>query len=430
MKRAFTLMTITGINIVVIFIYQWYVVVALGAGPQSDSLFASMVLPQLLLNVVSGSLSFVLIPMLATTSEDGFKVEVSNFLTALGLLFAAIGVALFLTAHWWVPLTVPGFTPSGKAITVSLARIQLIGMFFTGVGAVPTAAYQGRHQFVYPAVAATVASAIALVFLFVALPRLGVSAAAWGLSLRAFLQFVLQCPIALPLRRPNWRDEKFRLALAKLRPLIFGTSYYKTDQLVDRLLVSMAPAGILSLLHLSQQMYAAGNQVFVTAIAAPAVPVLAGQAKQGDRDAFERKMMQTLKTLLVLGALAYALIIFPGYYVFALIFGHGKLLPSEIRELWLIMIAFGGFWMTGLSGQILSTSFFAMSDTSTPTKIGVIGFTIGIGLKIGGFMLFGVWGIAASTGLYMAFNSVVMYWILKKRLRTGFVSVATSGPAL
>ncbi|MGN6665857.1 MAG: lipid II flippase MurJ, partial [Trinickia sp.] len=63
------------------------------------------------------------------------------------------------------------------------------------------------------------------------------------------------------------------------------------------------------------------------------------------------------------------------------------------------------------------TSFFAMSDTKTPTKVGVIGFTIGIGLKIGGFMLMGVWGIAVGTGVYMLFNSIVMYWILRKRLR-------------
>jgi peptidoglycan biosynthesis protein MviN/MurJ (putative lipid II flippase) len=232
----------------------------------------------------------------------------------------------------------------------------------------------------------------------------------------------------LPLKWPNWRDEKFRAALAKLRPLIFGTSYYKTDQLVDRLLASMAPAGMLSLLHLSQQMYAAANQVMVTAIAAPAVPVMAGHASSADWVAFERKMMQTLKVLMLLGALVFVLIVFPGYYVFALIFGHGKLAQGEIRDLWLIMIAFGGFWMTGLSGQILSTAFFAMSDTNTPTKIGVIGFTIGIGLKIGGFLMFGVWGIAISTGIYMAFNSLVMYWILEKRLRAGFIPVVARGP--
>lgn len=427
MRRAFVLMAITGVNIVALFVYQWFVVVKLGAGPQSDAVFASMVLPQVLLNVVSGSLSFVLVPMLATANDERFSTEISNFLTALGILFGAVGLLLFVSVDVWVPLTVPGFSANGKEITESLARIQLIGMFFTGIGAVGTAAYQARHRFVYPATTTAVASICALVFLIFALPRMGVVAAAWGLSLRAFLQFALQCPILWPLRAPNWHDEKFRQTLKSLKPLVLGTSYYKTDQLVDRLLVSMAPAGVLSLLHLSQQMYAAANQVLVTAVAAPAVPVLARHAGEHDWRAFERKMMRTLCVLLGLGALVYALIAFPGYYVLGFVFGHGKLTQPEIRLLWLILLAFVGFWMTGLSGQILSTSFFAMSDTKTPTKIGVIGFTIGIGLKIGGFMLMGVWGIAMGTGIYMLFNSIVMYWILRKRLRasTGACIVAS-----
>lgn len=418
MRRAFVLMAITGVNIVALFVYQWFVVVKLGAGPQSDAVFASMVLPQVILNVVSGSLAFVLVPMLATAADERFHTEVSNFLAALGLLFGAVGLLLFVSVDVWVPLTVPGFSATGKEITESLARVQLIGMFFTGVGAVGTAAYQARHRFVYPATTTAVASICALVFLVFALPRFGVVAAAWGLSLRAFLQFALQCPIMWPVRAPNWRDAEFRQTLKSLKPLVLGTSYYKTDQLVDRLLVSMAPAGVLSLLHLSQQMYAAANQVLVTAVAAPAVPVLAAHASKRDWLAFERKMMRTLGILMALGVAVYALIAFPGYYVLGFVFGHGKLTQHEIQLLWLILLAYIGFWMTGLSGQILSTSFFAMSDTKTPTKIGVIGFTIGIGLKIGGFMLMGVWGIAAGTGVYMLFNSIAMYWILRKRLKS------------
>ena len=136
MRRAFVLMAITGVNIVALFVYQWFVVVKLGAGPQSDAVFASMVLPQVILNVVSGSLAFVLVPMLATTDDGRFHTEISNFLAALGMLFGAVGLLLFVSVDLWVPLTVPGFSANGKEITESLARVQLIGMFFTGVGAV------------------------------------------------------------------------------------------------------------------------------------------------------------------------------------------------------------------------------------------------------------------------------------------------------
>lgn len=416
MKRAFVLMAVTGVNIVSIFIYQWYVILKFGAGTQSDALFASMVLPQLLLNVISGSLAYVLIPMLATADHERFQTNASNFFTALAVIFCFAGFLLFAAADYWVPLTVPGFSESSRDLTVSLAKIQLLGMVCTGIGAVPTAAYQARHKFVYPAISAAISSILALIFLFVMLPYGGIHAAAWGMAMRTVFQLIFQIPVLFPLRRPVWRDPSFRQALAKLRPLILGTTYFKTDQLVDRLLVSMAPAGVLSLLHLSQQMYSAANQVVVTALAAPVVPVLAGYARENDWRAFERKMMRSLGILVAAGALIFAIIVFPGYYVFDLVFGRGRIAESEVRQLWLIMIALGGFWFAGLTGQILSTSFFAMSDTATPTKVGAVGFTLGIFLKVGGFLWIGVWGIALGTGLYMTFNSLVMYRILRARL--------------
>ncbi len=410
-------MVITTVNIVAVFVYQWYVLISLGAGSQSDALFASMVLPQLILNVISGSLSFVLVPMLATVADRDFDKLVASFLLAFGMVFAFVALVFFFTAHYWVPLTVPGFSIPLRANTVVLVQIQLIGMVFTGAGAVTTAAYQARHRFAFPASAGSCASLIALAFLLIALPRYGVRAAAWGLSLRAFLHFCFQLPIALPPTRPDFRDSKFRGGLAKLTPLVLGTTYYKTDQLVDRLLVSMAPVGTLSLLHLSQQVYAAASQVFGTAIVAPTIPIQAANAGRGDYLEFRRKLMLTLKILLLLGILVFAAIVFPGYYALKLIFGHGMFNVSEIRDLWLIMIALGAYWISGLSGQILAVSFYGMSDTRTPTKVGAIGFTLGIGLKIGGFFTLGVWGIAIGSGLYNIFNSVVMFWILNRRLK-------------
>lgn len=418
MRRAFVLMALTGLNIIAVFTYQWYVLFKVGPGEISDALFAAMVVPQLVLNVVSGSLSFVLVPMLSVTDRTKFDVGVSDFFVALSILFGCLALVLFVFAPYWVPLTVPGFSAETKLLTISLARIQLVGMFFTGIGAVLVAAYQSRHRFVYPASASAAASLCALLFLVLAWRDNDIRIAAWGLVSRPFLQFSFQLPIALPLRWPNWRNERFRQALAKLRPLIMGTIYYKTDQLVDRLLVSMAPAGVLSLLHLSQQMYSAGNQVLVAALDAPAVPALANHAVRREWHAFKARMMRTLQLLVLSGGIVFALIFYPGHYVLGFVFGHGKFSAGEIHELWLIMLALGGVWMTGLTGQILSSSFYAMSDTTTPTLIGAIGFTVGIGLKIAGFYLFGVIGVAIGSGIYMAGNSVASWIVLKRRLRT------------
>ena len=425
MKRVLVLMGLTSINILALFMYQWCVLTKVGPGEPTDALFAGMVVPQLILNVVSGSLSFVLVPMLSVSEDSAFRQSVSSFISALALIFGLLLVTLLLTAQWWVPLTVPGFSAEAKRLTIVLARIQLVGMFFTGIGSVMTAAYQAQRRFEYPLLTAAIASSLMLVWIIVELPRGGIVAAAWGLTIRPMVQFLLQSPIVFPIVRPDWSTPQFKKSIAKLRPLICGTIYYKTDQLVDRLLVSMAPAGVLSLLHLAQQIYSAGYQVIVTAIATPAVPALASKANEGNFYGFRDNVLRILKLLILIGIGTFIILLFPGKFVIGFMFGHGNFSSTDIRQLWLIMIAMGGFWISGLTGQILATGFYAMGDTTTPTYIGIIGFTIGIGLKIIGFYLYGVFGVAIATGIYMTLNSIAMFVYLNRSLSSKVAGIAT-----
>ena len=421
MRRALILMGLTGLNTVVVFAYQWFVVTRLGASIGTDALFAGMVVPQLVLSVVSGSLVFVLVPMLSVISEAQRGVAVSSFVAALAIVFGGLAAALWVLAPWWVPITLPGFSVEAIAQTIVLTRIQLVGMCFAGLATPLSAAYQARGRFVTPATCALVASTAALVIVVALLESWGVVAAAWGLSARHIIQFGLQLPAALPVVRPDFRHERVRDALRKLRPLIAGTTYYKTDQLLDRFLASMAPLGTLSLLHLAQQMYAAASQVLINAVAAPIVPRLSAHALAGRLDAFNRDMLKALKELFAWGCAVFLVVVLLGRPAFDLMFGFGVFDAQDVEQLWVIMLALGLVWFSGLAGHVFSTSFYAAADTLTPTRIGVIGFTVGIPLKVAGFYLYGVVGIALATGIFAAGNAFAMHLVLRNRIRNGSV---------
>jgi len=416
-RRALVLMGLTAINTAAVFAYQWFVVTQLGAGDRTDALFAGMVVPQLVLNVISGSLAFVLVPMLSVTDEKVRSSAVWSFAAALAAIFGILAVILWLLTPWWVPLTVPGFDATATEQTVALTRIQLLGMFFAGLAAPFNAAYQARQRFAYPALMAVIAALLALVFVVGLLGAGGIEMAAWGLTLRYFLMFVLQVPAGFPFSRPNFRSPGFQDSISKLKPLITGTIYYKTDQLLDRFLASMAPAGQLSILHLAQQIYAAASLVLVNALAAPAVPRLSKYAAARQAVEFKREIARSMASLVGCGAIMFLLVAFGGQQILAMAFEHGAFGPAEVDLLWTIMLALGLVWFAGLTGQVLSTSFYAAMDTSTPTRIGVIGFTLGIPLKVIGFYLFGVIGIAVATGLFAAGNAVAMYWMLRRKIR-------------
>jgi peptidoglycan biosynthesis protein MviN/MurJ (putative lipid II flippase) len=105
--------------------------------------------------------------------------------------------------------------------------------------------------------------------------------------------------------------------------------------------------------------------------------------------------------------------------------GRGAVTEANVGQLWLLMIALVGFPMGGAMGQILSATFYAKGNTVTPTKIGILGYTVGIVLKIMAFLTLGLIGIAIGTTLYYFLNVLLMYLLLEREL-TRELSIASS----
>lgn len=415
MKQAFQLSILSAANIGITFLFQWYVLVQLSPGVETDALFAGMTIPQLALAVISGSLMHVLVPLLTGESEERLRHDAWGFFVLIGGLFGLLAALLYAAAPWWVPLTVPGFDEAGQRLTVELTRIQLIGMVFAAVNGVQWAAYHARQQFLWAEFTPILASVFALLLLIWALPRFGVIAAAWISALRMAMQTLLLAPgMGIPVR-PDLKSAAIQQAWQRIKPLLLGTAYYKTDPLIDRFLLSAASSGSLSLYYLAQQIYGAASQVLNKAITSPLVPVLSMFHKAGDKAgflrAYHRKLLQVgaicLATLLILGLLGQALLTF--------LVGQGNVSANNVAELWWIMIWLGGMFIGGAMGQICSSSFYACGDTITPTRMSMITYTVYIPGKVMAFYFFGIAGLAVTTSVYYMANLSLQIYLLEKK---------------
>ena len=170
--------------------------------------------------------------------------------------------------------------------------------------------------------------------------------------------------------------------LRRTAPLTGGQVYYKSDALLDRLFASLAPPGILSLYHVSQQLYASASMVLNRAMVAPVVPQLSRLASLNESPSFTaqgpppsggdvqrdagRFGRAHPRRSPVAGA-------------------HLSAMGSSLRR---ASTTCGGcsFSCPGLARRdrrpILSTSFYAQGDTRTPTRVGIVGFTLAIGLEL------------------------------------------------
>lgn len=421
---AASLGSLAGVNILLTFLYQWYVLVTLGPGRQTDAFFAGMAVPQMFLAVVTGSMSQVLVPLLATEPESSFHREAWSFFQGVALIFSVLAILLYSTATVWVPWTVPGFDHETRSLTVLLVRIQLVGMVLVALNGVAWSTYHSRQKFLWAETSPILGTLCGFGVLLWGLPRFGIVVAAWAMVLRAGTQTVLLLPGMGRYRAPDWRTGTVKEAWRRLYPLLAGSTYYKTGDLVDRFLSSMAPAGQLSLLYFASQIYQAGNFVLSKALAAPMVPLLAKKASAGGWVSFSRIVKERVLWTLCITVAVFVSIVFAGVPVLSFFFGHGRFTAHEVMTLHWLLIALGGVWVGGALGQILSNSFYAQGNTRTPTRIGILGFTIGLGMKVAGFIYWGIIGIAVGTTLYYLLNAL----LLKVSLRQGLNRRISAGP--
>jgi putative peptidoglycan lipid II flippase len=417
------LASISATGILVNLAYQWYVLTRIGPGSHTDALFAGMMVPQLMLAIVAGSLNYVLVPLLATEDEGSRGRLAWTLFQGMAVFWASLAALLILLAPWWVPLIVPGFDQPTTRLAISLSQIQLVGLIFTGVAGVQAAAYQARHQFVTAEAGPLIAALVGFGFVVWGLPRMGIAAAAWATVIRSACQSAIQIRALGPYRLPA-RHPSLRLAWSRMVPLLSGASYYKADGFVDRLLASMGPSGTLSLYHLSLQLYSSAHIVLNRAVLAPAVPLLARSSSAGQWRDFTRVSGRRLRVMLMITLGLIPVLVLVGQPLLSAVLAHGQFSYTRIQELWWILLLLSGVWVGGAAGQVLSTSFYASGDTRTPTRIGVIGFTIAIVLKLIAFWYFGILGLAVAASLYYLGNTVALLLTLRRDLRRA-ASVAT-----
>lgn len=420
MKQSLTLACLAGANILLSLILQWYVITQFGVGIETDAFFAGMALPQLILSVVSSSFTHVLVPLLATESELTFRQDAWGFFLGISALFTTLALALFVTAAYWVPWLVPGFSQPAQMLTVSLTRIQLVSMIFTASVSVLWSVYHARNQFIWVELSTLLSNLIALALIVKLLAIYGIVAAAFVIVLRSGLQVLWLLPGLGRWQWPQWNSTAMREAWRRVRPLLVGTAYYRTDPLVDRFLASMAPAGGLSLLYIGQQIYGVANVIAEKAIATPLVPQLAVEAAAGRWPSFRRLYQKRLLMIAGLTAVGYTIFLIAGERILNILIGHGGVTADNVHLLWLIMVALVGFFIGGAMGQITSTTFYAMGDTATPTRMSIVTYTLYVPAKVIAFMQYGLMGLAVVTSIYLFVNLIIQIlllegWVIPRR---------------
>ena len=395
---------------------QWAIFTALGPGAETDAFFAALVLPQVLLAIAAAPLLNVLVPLLSV-AEDAERCGFAwLLLAALGAGGVALALLLALFAPLWVPLTIPGFSGAQLALTILLARIQMLVFVLAVMALILSAAAQSAGRFVRVERATLVGSLVGLAMIIVMVPSFGIIAAAWAAVLRVTVQGAILLPLLGLPQRTHAAGELGGRVWTRMRPLLVSGALAKTDPLIDRALLSMAPGGALSLFQLAQGLLAAAIEIVSRSWIVPAMPALARTAL-ADPAACRRHLRLLLVRTAVAFSVAFAFLVAVGHDLLRLVLEFGRFSSTDVAQLWWLLLGLSGVAFGACIGQIAAAGFYARGDTATPARLSIVSFAFFAPLKVGAFFAFGLPGVIGACSAYYVTNALAQLFLLQRRMK-------------
>lgn len=428
-----------------------------GTGAISDAYLQAFVIPDLIFNIVAGgALSSAFIPVF-TKYMLGERDEKAAWHIASAALNLAITImiALALIAIIFTPQIVPLYNPKTPSISqqnytahigliVLLARIMLLQAIILGGGVIVNAVLNARQNFLLPAIGTVLYNVGLIVGLLPGVymayhgqrnDALAVYPATWGVVIGAFLQVAIQIPglFKVGMRYTptfDWRHPGVIQIGRQMVPRIINAGMLYFSIFVDRYLISFLGVifsanllnGLITQYYQALQLLLLPLGIFGMAVSTAAFPTLAENVAKGRFDRVRDTILETLRSILFMSIPSSIGLIFLGLPIIQVLLEHGAFTLADAQSTVFPLVGFA-IGLAGLASvEILTRSFYAMRDSTTPVivSVGQFIFKIALSLLLINFAVWGPqWGtgaLAFSTSIAGLLEAAVLLWLLHQRI--------------
>jgi putative peptidoglycan lipid II flippase len=183
--------------------------------------------------------------------------------------------------------------------------------------------------------------------------------------------------------------------------------------------------GAAARLNWAQFMYQFPLGVFAIALATAIFPKLSSDAHEIDQGEFKGILRRGLEACLFVGLPASVGLVVVRYPATQLLFQHGKFTAEDTRLVALSTALYSSAVWAFSMQQILNRAYYALHDTVTPLILSIVTLVVNLAVEIPL-----LWtplaeaGMAAGTAVSFALQSVVMVYMLRRRV--GRLGLSTS----
>ncbi len=403
-----------------------------GASSVADAFYVAFRIPNFLRELFAeGSMSAAFVPVFSEYLTRQGKTEARRLahatLTILFTLITPIVVLGIFFSPQIISIIARGFLgdPEKYQLTIMLTRVMFPFLLFVSFAALAMGMLNSVRRFGPPAFSSAVYNIVNITMILILSPYLEqpVFAAAIGVTLGGLAQFLMQIPalnregFSMAFSKPTWPLHRGVVKMGKLiLPTILGLSVTQVNLLINTFLASYLPRGSVSYLYYGMRLIHFPLGIFAVALSTALLPTLSTQASKGDLPALRRSFSFGLQLVFFITFPAlFGLILFRTVIVQTL-FEHGQFDPvATLGTADAVLYYALGLWaFAGV--RIVVPVFYALQDTKTPVKIGIIAMGINLALNL---LLMGPLqhrGLALATSLSAIFNFTCLLFILRRRI--------------
>lgn len=387
----------------------------LGLEDEADAFAAAFRIPNFLQNLLGeGALSASFIPAYARLDADGRPEEARRLAGAILALLAVVVSAVVLVGILVAPgltaLLAGGFSPAKQELTTRLVRI-----LFPGAGIMVLSAWclgvLNSHGRFFLSYAAPVAwNVVVIAALLVGGPVLDrpelVTTTAWASVAGSLAMVLVQWPavraVGGPIMLRAWRGvAEVGTVVRRFLPNLVSRGATQISAFIDLAIAAWLPQGAVMAIANAQVLHTLPVSLFGMAVSAAELPEMARQ--RGDPEAVASALRvrldaSTQRVAYYIVPSAVAFMAFGGVLASA-IFQGGAFSAADARYVWLILAGGALGLLAGTLGRLYASAFYALGDTVTPLRCGLVRVGLTAVLGVVGALAVPRWlGVPAAWG--------------------------------
>ncbi|MCA9014442.1 MAG: murein biosynthesis integral membrane protein MurJ [Planctomycetaceae bacterium] len=420
-----------------------------GNGPIMDSFSVAFKLPNLMRRLLGeGALSTAFLPMYIRELEQKGRSASWRLVTAVlfwlmvfSMLVVATGETLLIL------LSSLGETGSEAQLLYWLSGLLLPYLILICLAAQINATLNALNHFSIPALLPTILNlfwmiGIWLVAPFFPDPHTKITVICLSILAGGVLQFLL--PLMKLVRlgyRPQmeWSNGlgQVQIIAASMAPIVVGLSITQLNTLIDSLLAwgmakpegiettaaevglpfwQIFESGTASALYFGQRMYQFPLGVFGVALGTVLYPRLSRHAERKDGDALRQDLILGLQLVLGVGLPASMGLFLMAGPLSSLLFQYGDFDVFDALQTAQMIRFYGLGVFAFMAVLILNRGFYAVGDTRTPVRIGVLIVVCNLLLNL----VFIWWlkgkGLALATSLAAVIQTLLSIWLIREKM--------------